>query len=73
MKFTMTPQEALEIQRKQIEHYKRHREDLADVVAKLTDVKGLNLDEDMPVREINKRIPRGGDIEYLCGIRGTME
>ena len=68
MMFTMTPREALEIQAHQIEHYKHLRADLAEHMAGITHITGLDLDTPLPVWRINELIPRGADIEYACGI-----
>ena len=73
LNFRMTPREALAIQATQVQHYSRHRADLAEFVAAQTDVKGVDLDVELSMREINRRIPRGGDIERFCGIGGTVD
>lgn len=67
---TMTAREALAIQAKQVKHYGHLRADLAAVVAEHTDVAGIDLDTPMSIIDINKRIPRGSQIEWMCGIDG---
>ena len=70
MRFTMTKAEALRIQREQIDWYNRDgsRPWLAAAVAAKTTAGALEDGKEYPVRVINEHIPRGGDIEYLCGI-----
>jgi hypothetical protein len=68
MNFTMTLREALKIQADQIGWYGKYRSDLAAVVASMTDVSGCDLDTPMDVIEVNKRVPRGGAIEHICGL-----
>ena len=63
----MTLREALEIQARQVAHYSKFRSDLVVHMAKLTDVGGCDLDAPMDIVEVNKRVPRGADIEYECG------
>ncbi len=65
---TMTKEEALAIQAKQIAHYSHHRADLAQAVAALTTADKLESGKLYPISVINAHIPRGGDIERLCGI-----
>ena len=69
----MTLREALEIQRKHIEHYARLRVDLADYVAKQTNVEGCDLDANMDIVEVNRRVPRGASIEWMCGINSSQD
>jgi hypothetical protein len=69
----LTPREALEIQERQVKHYSggcfaEIGKNLAERVAKLNDVAGLDLDKPVPSRELIKRIPRGASIENLLGI-----
>jgi len=68
MNIKMTPREALKIQAEHVAWYGKHRADLAQVVAAMTNISGLDLDAELSIIEINRRIPRGGDIEHLCGI-----
>jgi len=70
MPFTMTKAEALKIQAEQIAWYNRDgsRPWLAAKVAGMTTAEALEDDKPYPVHVINEHIPRGGDIEYLCGI-----
>ena len=68
MNITMTLREALDIQAKQVKHYSKYRSDLAEVVAAETNVEGCDLDTPLSIFEINRLVPRGGDIEYLCGL-----
>lgn len=65
---TMSLREALAIQARQVEHYKRHRADLAEHMASITHVDGLDLDQPRPVIEVNQYVPRGEDIECACGL-----
>ena len=68
----MTLQEALYIQREQIEHYghlhPRGVEGLAEDMAKRTRVEGLDLTVKRDIYEINELVPRGSDIEHLLGV-----
>jgi len=72
MNFTLTPFRALEIQTAQIHHY-GYRYPTGEVglrahVQHLTTIKGLDLNpyaKPLPILEINRRIPRGGQIEYI--------
>jgi hypothetical protein len=68
MKITMTLREALEIQARQVAHYSKYRSDLAQVVAAKTNVEGYSLDEPMSVIDVNRLVPRGDGIEYMCGL-----
>jgi len=68
MNIKMTPREALAIQAKHIAHYSRLKSGLAELVAAKTNLRGLDLDAEYTIFEINERIPRGGDIEHLCGL-----
>lgn len=68
MPFTMTKAEALKIQAEQVAWYSHYRTDLAEVVASLTTADELEDGKEYPVTVINKHIPRGGDIERLCGL-----
>jgi len=63
---TMTLREALKIQAEQIAFYSRYRADLAQVVASKTDIAGRDLDIPMSTPEIDRLVPRGCDIEYIC-------
>lgn len=67
--YKMTPREALKIQADQVAHYARLCDNLEAKVAEKTDIEWLDLDVEIDVSIINKRIPRGGAIEYLCGIK----
>lgn len=66
----MTKEEALAIQQQQIEWYSRDgsRPWLAGKVAAMTTADALESGKPYPVHVINEHIPRGADIEYLCGI-----
>lgn len=70
MPFTMTKAEALRIQAEQIEWYNRNgdRPWLAEKIASMTNADALQDDVEYPVYVINRCIPRGGDIEHVCGI-----
>ncbi len=70
--FAMTYNQALEIQKKQIDYY--HKDGKGPLTtAGITELKSRTLpcpfdpDELRPVREINKLVPRGGDIEFIMG------
>jgi hypothetical protein len=69
--FTMTKAEALKIQADHIAWYNRNGAFpwLADKVASMTTANELQDGVEYPVHVINKHIPRGGDIEYLLGMR----
>ena len=69
MKITMTKEQALKIQAEQVEWYGRHYPGLAEKVAAITTADALEDGVEYPVHVINEHIPRGGDIEYLCGIK----
>ena len=64
----MTLREALRIQSEHIAWYGKYRSDLAAIVAGRTDVTGADLDAEMDVVEVNRRVPRGADIEWICGL-----
>jgi hypothetical protein len=64
----MTPRKALEIQASHVAHYAARCPDLAAKVAAMTKLDGVDLDVEMTVIQINKIIPRGGDIEIMCGL-----
>ena len=70
MPFTMTKAEALKIQAEHVEWYGKifGREQLAAKVAALTTADALQDGVEYPVTVINQHIPRGGDIEHICGI-----
>jgi hypothetical protein len=70
MKITMTKEQALKIQAEQVEWYGRiaGREWLAAKVAAMTTADALEDGKEYPVHVINDHIPRGADIEYLCGL-----
>jgi hypothetical protein len=70
MNITMTKAEALKIQAEQVSWYGRICPGLAEAVAKITHAEALEDGKEYPVRVINEHIPRGGDIERLCGIDG---
>jgi len=68
--FTMTYNEAVRIQKSQIDFYAGHltagkRAELA----RMTKPCPFDPDEMRPVIEINRLVPRGGIIEKLCGFR----
>lgn len=64
----LTKARALEIQRQHIAHYLHLRADLAEVVAAMTTADQLEDGIEYPILTINQHIPRGGDIEALCGV-----
>ena len=64
----MTKADALKIQAEQIAWYSHLRADLAEAVAAITTADQLTDGVEYDVSDINKHIPRGADIEYLCGI-----
>lgn len=70
MRITMTKEEALRIQREQLAWYNRDgsRPWLAAAIAAKTTADALESGKEYPVHIINEHIPRGADIEYLCGI-----
>lgn len=69
MPIMLTPNEALEIQERHVKHYgdcySGGVEALREKLKSMTNLNGLDLEQKYSVFEINKRIPRGGDIEYL--------
>jgi len=67
---TMTKAEALKIQAEHVAWYAKYRTGLAELVASMTTADALEDGKQYPVRVINQHIPRGGDIEHLCGIDG---
>lgn len=66
--FTMTKGEALEIQQRQIAHYKPLCANIAELVAAQTTADQLQDGVMYPVNVINRHIPRGGAIEALIGL-----
>jgi hypothetical protein len=66
---TMTKAEALKIQAEHVAWYSRLCPNLAEKVAAMTTADALEDDKQYPVTIINEHIPRGGDIEYLCGLQ----
>lgn len=70
MPFTMTKAEALKIQANHVAWYNRNgsRPSLAAQVAAMTTADALEDGVEYPVHVVNKHVPRGGDIEALCGI-----
>jgi hypothetical protein len=66
----MTKAEALKIQAEQIAWYNRDgsRPWLAAKLAEITTADALEDGKEYPVRVVNEHIPRGGDIEHLCGL-----
>lgn len=66
---TMTKAEALKIQAEHVAWYaNKYAGNLAEVVASMTTADQLEDNVQYPVTIINEHIPRGGSIEYLCGI-----
>lgn len=65
---TMTKGEALSIQRQQIAHYSPLCPDLAAKVAAITTADQLQDGVPYDIFTINKHIPRGFDIERICGV-----
>lgn len=61
----MTKDRALKIQAEQIAYYSQWVPDLAQRVAAVTNADALADNEDYPVYEINRYIPRGGAIEKI--------
>jgi hypothetical protein len=68
MRITMTKAQALKIQAEHVEWYGRTRPWLAEKVASMTTADALQDGVEYPVRVINEHIPRGSEIEFLCGI-----
>lgn len=70
MNIKLTKAEALRIQAEQIAWYNRDNRFpwLAEKVASMTTADSLEDGVEYPVRVINEHIPRGGDIERLCGM-----
>jgi hypothetical protein len=64
---TLTLREALAIQEKQLAHYSPRFPELRAAATAATNVEGLDLDESMPVSEVNKLVPRGCFLGYLIG------
>ena len=67
--FKITPRQALQIQQRQILHYADFFPGKLSALEKAmedkTNLDGLDLDKEYDMIFINKRIPRGGDIEQL--------
>ena len=67
--FKITPTEALQIQKRQIlnyaDLYPGKLPALEQVMKKLTNLDGLNLDKEYDIIFINERIPRGEAIERI--------
>ena len=72
MLIKMTLQEALDIQREQIEHYGHlHPQGVAGlskVMAARTNVEGMDLTAMRDLAEVNRHVPRGAAIEYILGV-----
>lgn len=70
MLITMTKEDALRIQAEQVAWYSRSgdRPWLADKIAAMTTSESLEDGVEYPMHVINEHIPRGSDIEHLCGI-----
>lgn len=66
----MTLREALEIQRKQIEHYKFN---LSQLFHSRTDIAGYDLDEPMEMDEIDRRVARIVNITFTAKRRSGYE
>lgn len=64
----MTKEEALAIQESQIKWYSRHDSNLREKVKAKTTADELEAGKLYPILVINKHIPRGSDIESLCGL-----
>ena len=65
---TMTKAEALKIQAEHVAWYGKYRSNLAELVASMTTADALENGKQYPVSVINEHIPRGGDIEHICGL-----
>jgi hypothetical protein len=65
---TMTVDEALAIQAKQLKHYAANYPHVVELVRAATDLSKLSRQEEYPVSYLNRFIPRGGKIEDLLGI-----
>ena len=59
----LTARRVLAIQASQLKH---HSEAIRAKIAEQTNVKGLDLDEELPAHIINRHVPRGGAIEVLA-------
>lgn len=68
MNITLTKAEALAIQQRHIAHYLHLNHQLPELVAERTTAHLLEDGVPYPVHIINQHIPRGGDIEALCGL-----
>jgi len=69
--FTMTKAAALKSQAEQVAWYSNYYNGpstLAEKVASLTTADALEDDVQYPVSVVNEHIPRGGDIEHICGL-----
>ena len=68
----MTLQEALDIQRRHIQHYGHlHPQGVAGlskVMAARTNVEGMDLTAMRGLAEVNRHVPRGAAIEYILGV-----
>lgn len=65
---TMTVKEALKIQTEQIEHYKKYNPEIGKIIASKTNVSGVDQNKELPIKEINKMVPRGAEIELILGL-----
>ena len=65
---TLTKAEALAIQSRHVAHYAHLRSGLKELVASKTTADALEDGVQYPVQVINQHIPRGGDIEAMCGV-----
>ncbi len=72
MGFNLSLNEALEIQSRQAAHYGSlypgGESALREALASMTRVEGEDLSVKRSIFDVNERVPRGGDIEHLCGI-----
>ena len=64
----MTPRDALKRQADQVAHYSKINPNIGAMVAKKTNLNGLDLDAEYDVIVINRHIPRGGAIESMLNI-----
>lgn len=70
--FKMTVEDAMQCQARDIKHYARYylggEPALRAVVNGMTTADQLTPGVMYPTTEINKHVPRGGSIEFLCGV-----
>jgi len=66
-RFDMTPREALVVQERQLKYYEAQYPSLRAAASAANNLEGIDLDDPLPIQEINRRIPRGFFLGVLIG------